>query len=254
MGVSFTFKCIEYFVAVVFFALVCASCNSLNNGNYQAGYQGQGTSAVCPSNPYSNNIPLPPDIAADPYASRGYCVTSTNCDFRVNPHTYACTTATFGGGIFPFYEINNSTWQAWQANWVIVTYVNPTGHRGNEFYMKQNPNNPRQPLLVYNVANDSPMGLMWIDQNRNLVIENWNGNRNMVFVWESQYRQDNNIRWVARTRYGTHALTCRDFNRNDKHHLLCAWDVEAGYGGWNHKGYFGFLLQRDWAEFRPDGR
>jgi hypothetical protein len=246
--------------SVLFLMFTVASCATYGpNGGFiqdkhQVGVQDQREAAYCPANSYAANLRIPPEIAADQFASRGYCATRSDCDFRVNPHTYACTTVTFNSSVFPFYEINNSTWREWQQNWVIVTYVNTSGHRGPEFYMRQNPNNPRQPLGVYNVVDNSPMGLMWVDQKRNLVIENWNGNRNMVFVWDTQYRQGGNIRWIARTHYGVHALTCRDFNRNDKHHLLCAWDVGAGqYGAWNHQGYFGFLLKRDWIDFRPDG-
>ncbi|MBY0383577.1 hypothetical protein K2X05_00325, partial [bacterium] len=137
---------------VLFLMFTVASCATYGpNGGFiqdkqQLGVQDHREAAYCPANSYAANLRIPPEIAADQFASRGYCATRADCDFRVNPHTYACTTVTFNSSVFPFFEMNNSTWREWQQNWVIVTYVNTSGHRGPEFYMRQNANNPRQPL------------------------------------------------------------------------------------------------------------
>lgn len=179
--------------------------------------------------------------------TRSYQETYQTCDPRRDPHSYACAKATFAGDIFPLFDLR---WRRLQGEWITVTYANPSGNFGDEFFMATNPASPTQPMGVYNVNTNSPVGSMWIDGDR-MVFNNWQG-QTIQTVSFSKVTDKTAVLTMQEGNY-VHQFTCRDFNRNDKHHLFCAWDVEVPGYGWIHHGYMGFLSRADWDGFLRNG-
>ncbi len=179
------------------------------------------------------------------------------CDGRGNPHSYACAKATFAGELagtnprapsdFQLYDLNL---QNLNGEWIAVTYVNPSGNSGDEFFMTTNQVNSNQPLGVYNVNTNTAVGSVWIGQS-GMSFDNWQGQQIDTFSVEIVSSQT----VVLKMQEGNyvHQLTCRDFNRSNKHHLFCAWDVEVPGQGWRHHGYMGFLSRANWDDFLRNG-
>jgi hypothetical protein len=155
---------------------------------------------------------------------------------------------TFGGGVFDLFSID--WWGTLQGEWFTVTYVNQRGNDGRSFYMAKNPNSPTQPLGVFNVSSNTPVGSMWIDGDR-MVFQNWQG---IQLMNESiEVIDQHTVRLIFVEGHYLHSLNCRDFNRNNNHHLLCAWDVKSRNNQWVHQGYIGFLFKHVWDDFLRSG-
>lgn len=190
--------------------------------------------------------PPPPPVSAQPdWASIASFKTAGQCIFSFNPHSYACTDATFSGLIFPFFPMD--WWGSLRGQWMTVTYVNPSSENtGPQFAMAKNTANPRQPMGVVNMDDQSQLGNMWINDDGTMTIENWRGRR--LNTTPAEALDGSTIRVYAREGSVRHVFVCRDFNRNDNHHLLCDWAIK-NRGPWEHKGYFGFLSQAAWDNF-----
>ena len=93
---------------------------------------------VCP-------VPSEEQKAADrAIAMRAFEITNGACDFRSNPHSYACTRIAFEELLFPFFPMDwwgqmNTPWNL-QGAWFAVTYVEDSGSENNgaAFYMEKN--------------------------------------------------------------------------------------------------------------------
>lgn len=172
-----------------------------------------------------------------------------SCVIKRNPHSYPCTVWTYQGEFFPLFSMD---WGALQGTWFSVTYVNPTsGNEGPEFFMEKNPVSPMQPLGVRNTDSGQQMKRMSIQGDR-MFIENWHGFELVLTV--DQVIDNETIRLVSEGRFPRHAFTCRDFNRNNNHHLLCDWEEQRRPdSSWQHKGFFGFLTMSAWDNFLRNG-
>lgn len=179
----------------------------------------------------------------DSVFSKGSCV------IRRNPHAYPCTVWTYQGEFFPLFPMD---WGALQGTWFSVTYVNPTnGNEGPEFFMEKNPARPMQPMGVRNTRSGQQMGRMSI-QNDRMFIENWLGFELVLSI--VQVIDGETIRLESEGGFPRHAFTCRDFNRNNNHHLLCDWEEQRNRNSsWRHKGFFGFLTMKTWNNFLRNG-
>ncbi|MBY0385490.1 hypothetical protein K2X05_10070 [bacterium] len=174
-----------------------------------------------------------------------------SCVIKGNPHSYPCTVWTYQGEFFPLFPMD---WDSLQGTWFSVTYVNPTsGNEGPQFLMKKNPARPMQPMGVENTRSGQAMGHMSI-QGDLMRIENWLG---IELVLQVDGMVDSNtIRLVTPEAFGfpRHTFTCRDFNRNNNHHLLCDWEEQRRPDeSWQHKGFFGFLTMSAWNNFLRNG-
>ncbi len=180
------------------------------------------------------------------------------CSFS-DPHSYACTHSTFLGQLkganpkdptdFTLLVIDL---KALSGDWETVTYVNPEGNFGNEFFMQTNPRSPVQPFGVYNRNPDSRVGSMWI-RNGRMEFANWQGQH--LSTSRAERIDEGTVSFTMREDQFVHRFTCRDFSRSGKHHFLCSWDViVAGEStDWSHHGYIGFLSRRDWNDFKRNG-
>ncbi len=197
-------------------------------------------------------------------AQEAYQLTDGACDFRSNPHSYACTQVTFNNLLFPFFQIDwwgdEGTWNM-QGEWVVATYVESDGREnsGDSFYMEKNPNNKNQPLGVQN-RNFGPMGSMWISGN-SVIFQNWQG-KELTSIPESLEIYEDHALFqmeeviTAKKKNGrptrknvTHYFDCVNFNRHNNMHLQCRWDVKVGKAQRTHMGYFGFLTKPAWDKF-----
>jgi hypothetical protein len=164
-----------------------------------------------------------------------------NCQMQINPHSYACTRWTFDGNqVFPLLPIDFAG--ALQGSWRAITFADPTGDNvGPEFMMQTNAQRPTIPEGVVDRATNQFLGDLFIGGNR-VVQTNWRGQQ-LETVPGSLMAMDV---WTLRFSFNesrlTHTFTCRDFNRNGTHHLLCAWDLwSPKIGRWTHKGFIGYL-------------
>lgn len=223
-----------------------------NQGGYQDdGYQEQ----VLPQYPdttykhkpqYPHN---PPKQDQQWIAEEAYKATGGACNMAQNPHSYACNHWNYAGNqIFPLFQLD---WDfTLQGEWFSVTYVNPqTENSGPEFFMATNPHNPNQPFGMYNRNSNTPVGSMWI-QGNSIVWNNWLGQTLATapetFRWLDAYT----VEMQAYEGPYVHLFRCRDFNRNNNHHLLCSWDLWIPQQkAWQHKGYLGFLTIQVWNNF-----
>lgn len=187
--------------------------------------------------------------SGDRYEQMAYDVTGGNCVFKENPHSYACTRSAFNGEVFPLRPLD--WWGVLQGRWFTVTYVNPKGNSGKAFYMAKNRVSPTQPDGVFNVNTDTRVGSMWI-QEGDMIFENWQGSR--LATTSIEQIDEFTFRLIMEEGRILHSFNCRDFNRNDNHHLLCAWDVKKPGEEWSHHGYFGFLLWDVWQDFLNTGK
>jgi hypothetical protein len=182
----------------------------------------------------------------DLIALHAYDTSRGNCDFRVNPHSYECTRMAFEGATkFPLYEMD--WWGILQGEWFTVTYVNSsTENVGSHFAMAKNRRDGLQAMGVYNQQTKSGVGPMWIEGG-DMVFSNWQGYT--IRATGAQIVDRYTVRLVMEEGSSVHYFTCRDFNRNNNHHLLCRWDVWEPQSGTVHHGYFGFLTAQVWNGF-----
>lgn len=200
-------------------------------------------------------------------AKKAYEITNGACDFRSNPHSYACTHATFDNRLFPFFPMdwwgdNHTPWSL-QGEWFAVTYVEDSGveNDGKAFYMEKNPNSSNQPMGVINRNNHGPMRTMQISGDV-VIFENWQGkvlvsNPGSLKVSDHRATYTMNEKITNRKRQKVnviHYFDCVNFNRHDNMHLQCRWDVKMGRSGKTHMGYFGFLTVPAWEKFLKCGK
>lgn len=167
------------------------------------------------------------------------------CYLDQNPHSWACLAWTFAGTQeFPLYQID---WKGqMEGEWQTITYANPwSDNIGQEFEMLKNPSNPRIPEGVINRESGELMGHLSIHGNH-IVWNNWRGHKLKSFDNVTQISSP--VEFKFNLDDGDdyqQSFVCHDFNRNNKHHLLCDWFVITlypnGYYTWLHHGYFGFL-------------
>jgi hypothetical protein len=222
-----------------------------NNGNdYNNGYQqndGYGDGNYGGDQYYQE-----PSYVDNRY-TRVYRESYEQCNPRGNPHSYACAKATFSGelaGTNPRepsdFTINDFRMGDLRGEWIAVTYVNPSGNVGDEFYMDINRAKTTQPLGVFNVNTNSPVGSVWVGR-YGLSFDNWQGQR--LETNSVEILGEKTVRFIMREGNYLHQFTCRNFNRDRKYHLFCAWDVEVPGYGWVHHGYMGFLTRAVWDDF-----
>jgi hypothetical protein len=177
-----------------------------------------------------------------------YNATGGACDIKANPHSYACTHWNFAGNnAFPLMPLD---WMgALQGEWFTVTYVNPQGNVGPELYMAVNPQRPTQPSGVVNKGNNTLVGSMWIE-GKTMFFDNWMGHSFATDMQSFTFLDEYTVEMQAYEGQYLHLFRCRDFNRNNNHHLLCSWDVWVPQQQtWTHKGYLGFLTAAVWNQF-----
>lgn len=172
-----------------------------------------------------------------------------SCVIKRNPHSYPCTVWTYEGEFFPLFAMD---WNALQGTWFSVTYVNPdSGNEGPEFFMQKNPARPMQPMGVHNSRSGQAMARMAIRGDQ-MFIENWLGFELVLTI--DQIIDGETIRLESDRGFPRQAFTCRDFNRNNNHHLLCDWEEQRRPDSqWRHKGFFGFLTMDAWNNFLRNG-
>jgi len=178
--------------------------------------------------------------------------TKGRCKLSENPHSFACTQWTYTNNtLFPLFKIESL--RAVEGEWFMATYVNTVSENtGPEFFMGKNPNSPTQPMGVFNVDNNTPVGKMRI-KNGEVVFENWRGHVEKSVPGSLVIRDPRTIQFELVTGKTAHTFHCRDFNRNQNHHLLCDWWIK-GDGDWSFKGYFGFLTADVWEVFLKHGK
>jgi len=185
-----------------------------------------------------------------------YKMTNGECDVGQNPHSWGCTHWTFNNNpVFPLMPMD--WWGALQGEWIALTFVNSwQGNRGDEFAMATCPSNNRQAAGIVNLQEGSLMGSMWIE-NDWMRFANWRGQE--IVTSRDSFRELADGYSVVTEMYTgnySHRFLCRDFNRNNKHHLLCAWEVQFPdqYGNmeWKNLGYMGWLTRADWEDFAPN--
>ncbi len=163
-----------------------------------------------------------------------------NCQFQVNPHSYACTRWTFDGNqMFPLLPIDfaniNGTWRP-------ITFVDPAFENdGPEFAMFVDEQRPTVPMGVLDKATNRDLGDLVIDS-AGASQMNWRGVRMDSTPGSMRITDRWSVQFVFSEPPYTHSFTCRDFNRNRNQHLLCSWDILMPQRvGWQHKGFFGYL-------------
>lgn len=169
--------------------------------------------------------------------SRGACV------IAVNPHSYGCNDWTFrGNNIFPLF--NMDWFGRLQGSWAMVTYADPQGdeNSGPEFIMLKTKNRNTVPAGVFDVKSGRVVGVMRVlDSTMNF--ENWQGTRLSSHPGSFSVLDNLTVQMQAvDSQRNIQLFTCRDFNRQNTHHLLCRWDSrKRNASKWQHKGYLGFL-------------
>jgi hypothetical protein len=167
------------------------------------------------------------------------------CYLDQNPHSWACMAWTFAGTQeFPLYQID---WKGQiEGEWETITYANPwSDNIGQEFQMLKNSSNPRIPEGVINRESGQLMGDLSIHGDR-IIWNNWRGRKLKSFDEATLISSPYEFKFTLKDTNGyQQAFVCHDFNRNNKHHLLCSWFVITMYPNgsytWLHHGYFGFL-------------
>ena len=179
------------------------------------------------------------------------------CYLNINPHSYACHAWTFQGSqMFP---LNVIDWKnVIEGEWKTITYANPwSDNIGSEFQMMVSPQNNRIPVGVLNRAENTLMGSLTFKGNK-AVWTNWRG-KTLKTKMQSYFIADSytfKFSFKDGDMY-EQSFICRDFNRNNKHHLMCAWYLIR----WNDhyqtsytyelRGYFGFLRPSDLGAVNP---
>ena len=163
-----------------------------------------------------------------------------NCQFQVNPHSYACTRWTFDGNqMFPLIPMDL---QSLSGSWNAITFVDPYFENvGPEFVMLVNPQRPTIPMGVLDRFTNANVGNLIVGPTgatqtrwRGQVLNSTPGSMRIADRWTFQFT-------FSEPPY-MHGFSCRDFNRNNVHHLLCSWDIlMPGSPQWQHKGFLGYL-------------
>jgi len=227
-----------------------------------------------PNYPQYNDMPSvdtyqPPAQNPDDVFQQAWDGSGGTCNTRENPHSYGCTLWNFNGnGTFPWFPMD---WSRLRGPWFTVVYVrNPNlgaidcssgiqipddENRDCEFSMRKNPDRPTQPMGVENTYNHKLVKQMIIDKWGNVSWNNWLGKHVQSDAGSVIQRDPYTMQfqWHETTSNGAqyvHNFTCRDFNRNSNHHLLCKWDMWfPGTDHWVEKGFLGFLTQEVWDGF-----
>ncbi len=171
------------------------------------------------------------------------------CSVDYAPHSYACHHWNYlGNSMFPLFTLD---WHSTlQGEWFATTYANPTSENiGPEFIMLKNPHRPTQPDGVLDNYSGSLVESVWVNGNT-LYWTNWRG---AVFQTDpNTFRILDNYTVEMYGYFGAqlHYFQCRDFNRNDSHHLLCRWDTQNSDGSFTSRGYFGFMPKYLWDQFK----
>lgn len=168
------------------------------------------------------------------------------CNMEINPHSYACHTWNFGGNyLFP---LNPIEWKNQiEGEWKVLTYANPwTGNEGGEFVMLVDEHNPNIPVGVLNKDTQNLMGPLTIKGDK-ITFNNWRGRKLKANPATVQIADTYTFKFAMEDGPNfQQSFVCRDFNRNNKHHLICAWYLIRLYGyqyTWELRGYFGFLKE-----------
>lgn len=174
-----------------------------------------------------------------------YYQQTQGCVLSQNPHSYACHAWTFQGTqMFP---LNIMDGQALQGEWNTITYANPwTENEGAEFKMLKETSNPHIPTGVMNKGSNTALGSLKFS-GRKVVWNNWRGKKLKTKLGEYAITDSYTIKFSFPDGNYEQSFICRDFNRNNKHHLLCEWylirftdDFHSAYT-YEFRGYFGFL-------------
>lgn len=179
------------------------------------------------------------------------------CYLDRNPHSYACQAWVFQGShMFP---LNVIDWRgAIEGEWKTITYANPwSDNDGPEFRMLVNAQNPRIPVGVLNKNNNTMMGSLTFEGNK-AVWTNWRGKKLKTRIGEYAVTDSFTFKFSFPDGDGyEQSFVCRDFNRNNVHHLTCSWylirftDYYRTAYTWEHRGYFGFLKDGDMGVVNP---
>jgi hypothetical protein len=179
------------------------------------------------------------------------------CYLEYNPHSYACQSWVFQGN--PMFPLNIIDWKnVIEGEWKTITYANPwSDNDGPEFKMLVRPENPRIPVGVVNKNDDSLMGSLTF-QGDKAIWTNWRGKRLKTKI--SEYAISDSYTFKFSFKDGDdyeQSFICRDFNRNNKHHLSCSWylikftDYYHSAYTYEHRGFFGFLKPSDMGAANP---
>jgi hypothetical protein len=179
--------------------------------------------------------------------------TNGACDIKINPHSFACNEWNYKNNpVFPLFAMD---WDGLQGDWFSVTYAEKgRENNGGQFYMAKNIERPTQPMGVKNQSDDSLLGRVWISGTK-VTFENWHGHKVSSDPQSFKVLDDYTVQfdlWTgAKGKQTLHSFDCRDFNRNNEHHLLCDWWVRTGTtdDSWVFKGYFGFIRLEVWQGF-----
>lgn len=178
------------------------------------------------------------------------------CNPSQNPHSYICESWAFQGSLFPLNIIDLRN--VIQGEWKTLTYANPWSENdGTEFKMLVSAQNPRVPVGVLNKNDNTMLGSLTFDGNK-AVWTNWQGQK--LKTKFDQYAVSDSFTFRFSFPDGDlyeQSFVCRDFNRNNKHHLICDWYLirfSDGYHSsytYEHRGYFGFLKPSDVGSENP---
>lgn len=173
------------------------------------------------------------------------------CYLDINPHSYACQSWVFGGShLFPLniIDLKNEI----NGEWKTITYSNPwSENEGSEFKMLVSAENPRIPVGVINKEDNTFMGSMTFNGQK-VTWTNWRGKTLKTKM--AEYAVSDSYTFKFSFKDGDlyeQSFICRDFNRNNRHHLVCSWylirwnNVYQTAYTWEHRGYFGFLKPSD---------
>ncbi|MGZ3725095.1 MAG: hypothetical protein ACXWQQ_04815 [Pseudobdellovibrio sp.] len=166
-----------------------------------------------------------------------------NCNPEINPHSWACMDWTFNGNNqFPLFSID---WQGQiEGEWHTLTYATPTANEDAEFAMITRQDNPRVPVGVLNKDTQDFIGSLTIHGDQ-ITFHNWRGHDLISFPVSVQMADANTFKFTLNENAQfQQAFVCRDFNRNEKHHLLCSWYLLRLFNDhytYEQRAYFGFI-------------
>lgn len=165
------------------------------------------------------------------------------CDQGRNPHSFACADQAFRGHVFPMIEVSQ---RRLQGRWVFLTYADASGRLGPEFGVMVNPDNPRVPEGIFNIADGSLAGgLDWaagIVRFRNFGI----GGKTLIEdPSRTRFTDPHTAQVVLENGAEQHAFQCRIFIRHGAEHLQCRWmTLSRTQKQFILRGFVGFLRAR----------
>lgn len=179
------------------------------------------------------------------------------CYLDRNPHSYACLLWVFQGS--PMFPLDAIDWrESIAGEWKTITYANPwSDNDGPEFRMLVNAQNPRIPVGVMNKNDGSQLGSLTFEGDK-AVWNNWRGKKLKTKI--TDYAITDSFTFKFSFKDGDQyeqSFVCRDFNRNNKHHLICNWylirytDFYHTAYTYEHRGFFGFLKPEDMNSVTP---